>query len=129
MRAASLTASLLVTKGDATPSAKRAAASAHGATVEFLPKPPGKRSGGGGEDGLTRVSLRMPTARHLRLRLAAAHLGRSNQGLILAAVDHYIDTVLPLLMAGRCACLDQGRDPEGGCAALGFGRAAPDRRS
>jgi hypothetical protein len=127
MRAASLTASLLVPKGDATPSAKGADAGAQGATVEFLPKPRG--SGGGGEDGQTRVSLRMPTARHLRLRLAAAHLGRSNQGLILAAVDHYIDTVLPLLMAGRCACVEQGRDPQGGCAALGFGRAAPEHRS
>jgi predicted DNA-binding protein len=97
--------------------------------VEFLPKPRRERSGGGGEDGMTRLSLRMPTARHLRLRLAAAHLGRSNQGLILAAVDHYLDTVLPLLMAGRCACVEQGRDPVGGCAALGFGRAAPERRS
>jgi hypothetical protein len=125
MRAAPLTASLLVTKGDATPSAKSDAARAQGATVEFLPKP--QRPDG--EDGQTRVSLRMPTARHLRLRLAAAHLGRSNQGLILAAVDHYIDTVLPLLMAGRCACVEQGRDPQGGCAALGFGRAAPEHRS
>ncbi len=128
MRAASLTASLLVPKGDATPSAKKAAASPRNATVEFLPKPRRERSGGG-EDGMTRLSLRMPTARHLRLRLAAAHLGRSNQGLILAAVDHYLDTVLPLLMAGRCACVEQGRDPVGGCAALGFGRAAPERRS
>jgi predicted DNA-binding protein len=126
MRAAPLTASLLVTKGDATPSAKSADARAQGATVEFLPKP---REHSSGADGQTRVSLRMPTARHLRLRLAAAHLGRSSQGLILAAVDHYIDTVLPLLMAGRCACVEQGRDPEGSCAALGFGRAAPDRRS
>jgi predicted DNA-binding protein len=125
MRAAPLTASLLVTKGDATPSAKSAAACAQGATVEFLPKP--QRPAG--EDGQTRVSLRMPTARHLRLRLAAAHLGRSNQGLILAAIDHYIDTVLPLLMAGRCACVEQGRDPQSGCAALGFGRAAPEHRS
>ena len=126
MRAAPLTASLLVTKGDATPSAKGDAAAAQGGTVEFLPKPPQARSG---EDGQTRVSLRMPTARHLRLRLAAAHLGRSSQGLILAAIDHYIDTVLPLLMAGRCACVEQGRDPQGSCAALGFGRAAPEHRS
>jgi len=128
VKAASLTAALLVAKGDATPSGRK---SERGGTIEFLPKVKrsGPRRGGGGDDGMTHVSLRMPTARHLRLRLAAAHLGRSNQALMRAAIDHYIDTVLPPLLAGRCACVEQGRAPEDGCAALGFGRAHPEHRS
>jgi hypothetical protein len=126
MKRASLTAGLLVAKGGASPSGEGGASET--GTVEFLPKE--RRTGsGGGEDGMTRVSLRMATARHLRLRLAAAHLGRSNHALMLAAIDHYIDTVLPLLVSGRCACLEQGRAPAGDCAALGFGRAHPEHRS
>ncbi len=123
MKAASLTPSLLVAKGAASPSGERQGADGK---VQFLPKRPRERSDG--DEDITRVSLRLPTARHLRLRLAAAHLGRSNQALMLAAIDHYIDNVLPLLMAGRCACLEQGRMPAGSCAALGFGRAHPDHR-
>jgi hypothetical protein len=121
MRAASLTASLLVAKGGAAPSTARPAP---GSNVEILPQPEHER--GDLADGSVRVTLRMSLARHLRLRLAAAHLGRSNQALMLAAIDHYIDNLLPLLMAGHCACLEQGRMPAGGCAALGFGRSHPD---
>jgi hypothetical protein len=128
MKAAPLTAALLVAKGGAAPSGE-AGAEPQG-TIEFLPKTGSKpRGGGGGDEGMTRVSLRMPTVRHLRLRLAAAHLGLSNQALMLAAIDHYIDTILPLLIAGRCACLEEGRAPSGQCAALGFGRAHPGHRA
>ncbi len=119
MRAASLTGSLLVAKGAAGPSATRRSLDI-GGTVELLRQPEHQRGEAG--DGSVRVSLRMSLARHLRLRLAAAHLGRSNQALMLAAIDHYIDNILPLLMAGHCACLEQGRMPAGSCIALGFGR-------
>ncbi|MGO8916925.1 MAG: hypothetical protein ACLQJR_13555 [Stellaceae bacterium] len=123
MKAASLTGSLLVANRTEAPSAARAPLDM-GSNVQSLPKPP--RQGAGGGEDMMRVSLRMRAERHLRLRLAAAHLGRSNQALMLAAIDHYIDNVLPLLMAGHCACLEQGRMPAGSCAALGFGRARPD---
>jgi hypothetical protein len=123
VRAASLTASLLVAKGAATPTRTRRPLDI-GGTIERLDRP--RREHGEGGDGTIRVTLRMNRARHLRLRLAAAHLGRSNQALMLAAVDYYIDNLLPLLMAGHCACLEQGHMPAGGCAALGFGRAHPN---
>ena len=123
MKAASLTASLLVSKGTATPSAQRAPLDM-GSNVQLLPK--GEARPLPREDGRVRVTLRMNAARHLRLRLAAAHLGRSNQALMLAAVDHYIDNILPPLMAGHCVCVDEGRMPAGSCAALGFGRSHPD---
>lgn len=130
MKAASLTASLLAAKGNATPTTQPAPADmgvdggVDRSNVQFLPKPPRERPRSG--ETSVRVSLRMSTERHLRLRLAAAHLGRSNHALMLAAVDHYIDHVLPPLMAGRCACLEEGRRPAGDCSALGFGRARPD---
>ncbi|HEV2550567.1 MAG TPA: hypothetical protein VGU20_24855 [Stellaceae bacterium] len=117
-RAASLTG-LLVTK-PAAPAPQFVAE----ATVKPLPPRPAPKRG---NDGLTRVSLRLNSARHLRLRLAAAHLGLSNHGMMVAAIDHYLDNVLPMLMAGRCACVEEGRAPVGNCAALGFGRAHPDR--
>ena len=123
MKAASLTASLLAAKGTAVPSTERAPLDI-GSNVERLPDPkPGRAKT---DDGMVRVGLRMNAVRHQRLRLGAAHLGRSNQALMLAAIDHYIDNVLPLLMAGHCACLEQGRMPAGQCAALGFGRSHPD---
>jgi predicted DNA-binding protein len=122
MKAASLSASLLVAKGAAGPSARRPALDI-GGTVEFLRRPEREPRG---TDGTVRVSLRMSLVRHLRLRLAAAHLGRSNQALMLAAIDHYIDNILPLVMAGHCACLEQGRMPAGTCIALGFGRGHSD---
>ena len=122
---ASLTAGLLVAKGGAAPSAKRTWLDGDG-KVEVLPRRPRRRRAGGGEDGVTRMTLRVNTARLLRLRLAAAHLGRSHHALALAAIDHYIDSVLPLLLAGRCACLEQGRAPVDGCTAFGFGRTMPD---
>jgi predicted DNA-binding protein len=124
VKAAPLTGALLAVKGDAAPTPRSAAS--RGGSVEFLPRRARTEAPAGAETA--RVTLRLPMARRLRLRLAAAHLGRSNQALMLAAIDHYIDNVLPLLMAGRCACLEQGRAVDGGCAALGFGRAHPDHR-
>jgi len=126
MKAASLTASLLAAKGTAVPSTARAPLDI-GGNVQRLPDPkPERASRASRDDGMVRVTLRVNAVRHQRLRLGAAHLGRSNQALMLAAIDHYIDNVLPLLMAGHCACLEQGRMPAGQCAALGFGRAHPD---
>ncbi len=120
MRAASLTGSLLTKPSPAAPVPESIAAP----TIKPLPPRPTPARG---NDGLTRVSLRINAARHLRLRLAAAHLGLSNHGMMVAAIDHYLDNVLPMLMAGHCACVEQGRAPAGNCAALGFGRAHPDR--
>jgi hypothetical protein len=117
-RAASLSGSLL------TKPAAEAPQFIGAASVKALPARPAPKRG---NDGITRVSLRINSARHLRLRLAAAHLGLSNHGMMVAAIDHYLDNVLPTLMAGRCACVEQGRAPAGNCAALGFGRTHPDR--
>lgn len=142
MKVASLTSALLSTKGSAAPTAKTPAPEVarpevtHEVThnVEFLHKPlqPQRSVVNAAaprvaRPGVTRVSLRLQTTRHMRLRLAAAHLGRSNQALMLSAIDYYIDNVLPPLLANHCACAEQGWAPEGTCCgALGLGRTHPD---
>ena len=124
LKAASLTSALLVAKGGAAPTGA-APRFEPADNVQPLPMRLRPRAGG---DGQTRLSLRMNSARHLRLRLAAAHLGRSSHALMVAAIDHYLDNVLPPLLAGHCACLEQGRAPDGACAAMGFGRSPLDQK-
>ncbi len=119
MRVASLTSALLAGKGAAGPGGKETPQPEHDNVEPFAAKMrlrPSSRA-----DVASRVSLRINTPRRLRLKLAAAHLGRSSQALMLSAIDHYLDDVLPLLLAGRCACLEQGRVPARSCAVL-----APD---
>jgi hypothetical protein len=54
---------------------------------------------------LAKVSLRLDTDRHLKLRLAAAHQGRSGQQLLLSALDAYLDGVSSAAMNCNCTCL------------------------
>ena len=56
----------------------------------------------------SRVSLRLDRERHLRLKLAAAHLHLSVQAILTAALDGYLETVADQLPMGSCACLAQG---------------------
>jgi hypothetical protein len=120
MKIASLTSALLVVKGPATPTA-----TGFGANIQFLHKSPRQRIGG--DEGITRVSLRMNTARHMRLKLAAAQLGSSNHALLLEAIDHYIDNVLPMVMADRNPAIAPARAPGETCAVLDFARAQQDQ--
>ena len=54
---------------------------------------------------LVKVSLRLDPARHLRLRLSAAHMRQSAQQLLLSALDHYLDQVIRPEGNGGCAFL------------------------
>lgn len=56
------------------------------------------------------VTLRLDPARHLRLRLAAAHLGLNKQEIMLAALDSYLDRIGGETLDGNCFCL--ARDTE-----------------
>jgi hypothetical protein len=73
------------------------------------------------------VSLPLDPARHRRLRLAAAHLDQTEDALMLAALDHFLDRVVPTLLDGRCACLEEGRAAGQGCAAATFASAKSER--
>jgi hypothetical protein len=119
MKIASLTSTLLVVKGPpASP------ATSLGANIQFLHKAPRQRIAN--HEPITRVSLRMSTARHARLKLAASRLGCSNHTLLLDAVDHYIDNMLPGLMADPNPAAAQIRAPGETCAVLEFTRAQQD---
>lgn len=86
---ASLTDALLVAKGAAAPS-----------RPALQPMRRFARS-----DARLRVALRLDEARHRRLRLAAAHLHKSVQAVMVAALDHYLDRIVPCVLDERCDCL------------------------
>jgi hypothetical protein len=92
---ASLTEALIVAKGAAAPS--------HFTTARREPDPIRHRPRPA--EGRARLPLRLDEERHRRLRLATAHLRKSGQALLLAALDHYLDHVVPALIPGRCPCL------------------------
>ncbi len=52
-----------------------------------------------------KLSVRLDKGRHLRLKLAAAHLGRSSQTIMLEALDAYLTKAAPAI-GGHCACLN-----------------------
>lgn len=114
MKAASLTSTLLVTKGGAAPSGFLARPE-RSATVQALPIRPLRRAGGGKDEGHLRLSLRIGDARHRRLRLAAAHLHQSGHAVMMAALDHYLARVVPTLLDGPCRCIEEGHELGKGC--------------
>ncbi|HTI86664.1 MAG TPA: hypothetical protein VL966_08670 [Alphaproteobacteria bacterium] len=56
-----------------------------------------------------RLSVRVDEKLQLRLRLASAHLGKNRQTLLLEAIDHYLDKVLPTYLHDRCPCIEAGQ--------------------
>jgi hypothetical protein len=120
---AALTADLLVTKGHAGPShlAPRlgdriALGSLYGGAPSRPARPfhtvPLKADQAG------RILFRLDEARRHRLRLAAAHLGKSSQAILLAALDHYLTRVMPTLLTERCPCIE-GAEQAGSDACCG----------
>jgi hypothetical protein len=87
--AASLSDGLLVIKGDATPGGKE----------------PQRTRRIRAPDDRPRVALRLDEDRRRRLKLASVHLHKSTQAMLLAALDHYFERVVPTLVDPNCACL------------------------
>lgn len=67
----------------------------------------GSENSGNGGPGRAKLSLRLDRERHLRLKIAAAHLGRSNQAILLDALDSYLEKIAPET-AIDCVCLNGG---------------------
>ena len=139
MKAASLTSALLAAKGAATPAGlaapmdplmdplaprprgtrRPALVLTGGEPVGAAPRPSG-RAQGGARAGTTsaptegerpvRVSFRLDQARHLRLRLVAAHGRRSVSACLIEAVDRYLDHMAPRVGDGHCYCVAGGDD-------------------
>lgn len=55
----------------------------------------------------TKVSLRLDAERHRKLRLAAIHLGRSGQRILLDALDAHLARCAEAIPPGDCACLQR----------------------
>ena len=125
---ASLSAALLVTKGNAQPSrglaqpmterlgfAMRSISTVDTGNSQpmepvapvtwpgpptFVPPPP--------DTAFTRLTLRVDEMQRLRLRLASAHLGKSRQAILIEALDHYFKRVLPAFLHDPCPCIQGG---------------------
>jgi len=118
--AASLTAGLLVPKGNAYPSRglaqpirERMSIGARDGrllhpgvfqvpprTLEAQPVPANREQ--------KRISMRIEQQQSLRLRLASAHLGKRRQVLLLEALEYYLERVVPGLLSNPCPCIGKG---------------------
>ena len=120
--AASLTAALLVSKGNAhlsrglaQPIRERVSVSARDAGLlqpetehisrhTFTPQTVPIRA----RPAPVSLSLRIDQKQSLRLRLASAHLGKSRQVILLEALDHYFKKILPDVLSHPCPCIENG---------------------
>ena len=109
--AAKLTSSLLARKGSAAPAALGSVAlalrqvdSAPHAAKDASPAY-GRDGGGCAGKAPPRMTFRLDEVRHLRLRLAAAHLQRSRQDVLTEALDRFLDQISPEILANNCVCL------------------------
>jgi hypothetical protein len=121
---ASLSAALLVTRGNAQlsrglaqPMTGRPGFAMHSIDKRdtrdhppnFVPPPPPP------DMAFSRLTLRVDETQRLRLRLASAHLGKSRQEILIEALDHYFQRVMPALLHDPCPCI-QGGGIQGGSA-------------
>lgn len=118
--AASLTASLLVPKGKASALGFAPGAAPAAVTPPHIVKhsagPPRRSAKGGSFNGTggsapAKFSLRLDPERHLRLKLLSAHAGKSRQGILIEALDRYLETQSPASTGGEvCVCLAASRN-------------------
>lgn len=131
--AASLSAALLVTKGNAQPS--RGLAQPMTERVGFPTRPSDMRdirdmrdrqpiepiapvtwpvpptfepAPPAASSAVNRITLRVDETQRLRLRLASAHLRKSRQVILTEALDHYFKRVLPAFLQDPCPCIQGG---------------------
>lgn len=60
----------------------------------------------------SRITLRIDDKQRLRLRLASAHLGKTRQVILIDALDHYLKRVMPTFLHDPCPCI-QGPSIQG----------------
>jgi hypothetical protein len=121
--AASLTADLLATKGEARPIKLASpvgdrfggdrlglAAIYGGAALHDVPRlhPLAPRG-----EPQSRMLFRIDEQHRHRLRLAAAHLDKSSQAVLMAALDHYLTRVVPTLLTTPCPCIEGAERVDG----------------
>ena len=105
MKPATLTSALLARKGGASPAfplipslgedrPERRAAGRAGLPMTTEDRAP-----------VAKLTLRLDRERHLKLKLAAAHLRMSAQEILTKALDQYLDDMIPTCVDGGCQCL------------------------
>ena len=132
LKEATLTGSLLATKGAATPAMPGAAREALVCLLPFgawprrdAPQNGSARSRGKSANGRARktgsaagdktkvnVWFRLDADRHLRLKLLAAHFHRSMRECLEDAVELYLASSGPDVRGGGCPCVVNRGDPE-----------------
>ncbi len=132
LKAATLTSSLLATKGSATPAMPGASSGALARLLPFMARPRlvasqdetarsrrksanGRARGTGSAAGgkaKVNVSFRLDLDRHLRLKLLAAHRHGSMRACLEEAVELYLASSGPDVRGGGCPCLVNRGDPE-----------------
>jgi hypothetical protein len=118
---ATLTGGLLVAKGTAGPSCFPLCED------PLAPPSSGPRPTAGSAPSAaetSRLTLRVDALRHRRLRIAAAQFGQSQHAILIAALDHYLDAVIPSLLNRQCHCLAAESAAIGSGVAM-FNRPAP----
>ena len=129
LKLATLTSSLLASKGAATPAMPGASREALARLLPFMARPRlvaskkgsarsrGKstngrvRGNGSAADDKAKVNVwfRLDSERHLRLKLLAAHFHRSMRDCLEEAVELYLASSGPDVRGGGCACIvDRG---------------------
>lgn len=109
--AASLSTSLLTTKGNAQPSRGLAQPMSERGVVAGLDAGVVIRAIGVAKPAAPktprakRMLIRMDDRQRLRLALASVHLGKSRQTVVLDAIEHYLSRAMPTLLSGPCACI------------------------
>jgi hypothetical protein len=114
----SLVSSVLVRKGDASPTAYTATRQpafapvlVGGSQVKTSGNLPARRTARTQEvTDHVRISVRMDVAEHLRLKLAAAHTQRSMSDVVAQALNDYIDRLAPGIEGGHCRCLESSEE-------------------
>ena len=96
----------------ASPAPSPARAPAPGPAPASAPVPAYTHDQGDGLPGdRRRITLRLDHKRHVRLKLAAAHLEASIQDIMTAALDAHLARVAPDIEGGFCACLAREGEP------------------
>lgn len=112
--AAALSTSLLVTKGNAQPSRGLAQPAVErivfgglgmAAPVGTITVPQATSSE---RTARRRITISVDERQWLRIRLACAHLYKSRQTILLSALEHYLDRVLPKMLRDPCPCIEGG---------------------
>ncbi len=118
---AALTSALIVTKGDAAPAGllamNRNRAAARPDAESKVPKPDSGAVATDGPNGpahRARLTLRLEPDRHLKIRLAAAHMNLSLQDIMTDALDRYLAEIKPPNLNGACNCLAGPKIHSGG---------------